>query len=411
MDDLKGYRTKFGTAGQWSWLSLCALLPISGSLVPIPLALSVILLLVSGFGRFPRMDLPSLWPQLALYALHLLGMLWTADTGFGLFDLQIKLGLVLLPLVATVVTKAFPDMLRRTMLAFTAGILIAIVLSLWKASVCFGEKGWKECWTQSYLSYDLHPSYAAWYLCWAVVYWGHQYIHDRSTERRLKRAITVVVPILLVFIVMLASKSGLVSLMVTVVFLVGLAARRLQGRVRSMVVLGSVAAVLIAGSIAWPVLKVRVGAALTAVELARAGDPAIYASSEGNEERLVAWGCSIDLLNQHPFGSGTGDIKNDLVTCYEAKGAAAAAERRLNSHDQFLQGGVALGWPGLILSLLVAIIPLVIGLHRRDGLMALFALLFALNAAVESVLEVQAGVVFFAVFIGLLAAQRTGPPE
>ena len=31
---------------------------------------------------------------------------------------------------------------------------------------------------------------------------------------------------------------------------------------------------LVAGSVAWPVLKVRVGAALTAVERARAGDPA-----------------------------------------------------------------------------------------------------------------------------------------
>ena len=142
---------------------------------------------------------------------------------------------------------------------------------------------------------------------------------------------------------------------------------------------------------------------------ARAGDPAIYASTEGNEERLVAWSCSIDLLKQHPLGSGTGDIKNDLVACYEAKGATAAAERRLNSHDQFLQSGVALGWLGLIVSLLVALIPLVLGIQRRDGLMILFTLLFLLNAAVESLLEVQAGVVFFAVFMGLLTAQRNGP--
>ncbi|MBK8613612.1 MAG: O-antigen ligase family protein [Flavobacteriales bacterium] len=409
MGDLKEYQPRIATAGYWAWLLLCAVLPISGSLVPAPLAIAVILLLVSAIGRFPVLDLRTLWPLLAFYALHLLGMLWTTDLDFGFFDLQIKLGMVLLPLAAAVVTRAFPDILRRTMLAFTAGILIAIALSLWKASVCFGEKGWKECWTQSYLSYDLHPSYAAWYLCWAVVYWGNAYIRGRITEGWLRRAIAVVVPVLLVFIVMLASKSGLVSLLLAVVFLIGLAVRRLQGRVRSIVVIGSVALVLVAGSVAWPVLKVWVGAALTAVERARAGDPAIYASTEGNEERLVAWSCSIDLLKQHPLGSGTGDIKNDLVACYEAKGATAAAERRLNSHDQFLQSGVALGWLGLIVSLLVALIPLVLGIQRRDGLMILFTLLFLLNAAVESLLEVQAGVVFFAVFMGLLTAQRNGP--
>lgn len=411
MGDLKGYQPRITAAGQWAWLLLCALLPISGSLVPVPLALSVILLLVSAIGRFPRTDLPSLWPLLAFYALHLLGMLWTTDVGFGLFDLQIKLGLVLLPMAAAVVSKAYPDMLRRTMLAFTAGILIAIVLSLWKASVCFGERGWKECWTQSYLSFDLHPSYAAWYLCWAVVYWANAFIRDHLTERCLRRTILVVVPGLLVFIVMLASKSGLVSLLVAVVFLVGTAIRKLQGRSRTIVVLGSVAAVLFAGSLAWPVLKARVGAGWRAVERARTGDPAIYTSSEGNEERLVAWGCSVDLLEQHPFGSGTGDIKNDLVACYEAKGAQAAAERRLNSHDQFLQSGVALGWPGLLIAVLMAFIPLMLGLRRRQGLMILFALLFLLNAAVESVLEVQAGVVFFGVFMGLLAAERNGRSE
>jgi len=398
-------------AGQWAWLVLCAVLPISGSLVPAPLAIAVVLLLVSAIGRFPRPDLQVLWPLMVFYGWHVLGMAWTSDVGFGLFDLQIKLGLVVLPVVAAVVTRTFPDMLRRTMLAFTAGILIAIVLSLWKASVCFGDKGWKECWTQSYLSYDLHPSYAAWYLCWAVVYWGNELIRGRISERWIQRTITLVVPILLVFIVMLASKSGLVGLLLTVVFLVGSAVRGLHGRLRSMVVVGSVAVVLIAGALAWPVLKVRVGAALTAVERAQAGDPSLYSSSEGNEERLVAWGCSIDLLKRHPMGSGTGDIKNDLVGCYEAKGATAAAERRLNSHCQFLQGGVALGWPGLVLSLLVALVPMVIGIRRRGALMIVFTLVFTLNAAVESVLEVQAGVVFFALFLGLLAARRNGPPE
>jgi hypothetical protein len=40
-------------------------------------------------------------------------------------------------------------------------------------------------------------------------------------------------------------------------------------------------------------------------------------------------------------------------------------------------------------------------------MLALFMLLFMVNALVESVLEVQAGVLFFALFSGLLLEART----
>ena len=115
--------------------------------------------------------------------------------------------------------------------------------------------------------------------------------------------------------------------------------------------------------------------------------------------------------------SGTGlftpphSISNDeLVACYTDRGAVHAAEQRLNSHGQFLQGGAALGWPGLLLTLAVGLIPLVIALRERRAMLAVFAALFILNAAVESVLEVQAGVVLLGAFLGLLAAQRSSHP-
>ncbi|MCB9194095.1 MAG: hypothetical protein H6597_06135, partial [Flavobacteriales bacterium] len=93
------------------------------------------------------------------------------------------------------------------------------------------------------------------------------------------------------------------------------------------------------------------------------------------------------------------------MACYEAKGASAAAERNLNSHDQFLQGGVALGWAGMLLTLLLAIVPLVRAWRLRNMPLLLFMVLFIVNALVESVLEVQAGVLFFAAFLGLMSAR------
>jgi hypothetical protein len=171
-------------SGHWAWLLLCAVLPVSGAWVTIPLIVAVVALLVSRIGRPFALDMRLLWPLFAFYALHIIGMAWSTDIGFGLFDLQIKLGLVLLPLAAASLIAARGERaLRESMFAFALGSTLAVVLSFGKALICFGQKGWIECFTQSYLSFDLHPSYAAWYMVWALFYWAYALIMGQVTDR------------------------------------------------------------------------------------------------------------------------------------------------------------------------------------------------------------------------------------
>jgi hypothetical protein len=391
--------------GQWSWLLLCWVLPISGGLVPVPLALTIGFALLCGLRHAPRINWRALWPLFGFYALHIIGMYWTSDMDFGLFDIQVKLGLVLLPLAGAVFTASWPGLLRRSMLAFTAGILVSVVLGTVKALGCYSESGLLNCFSQSTMSFQLHPSYAAWYVCWCIAYWGHQLITGAVGEKRLRIAVVVILPVVLLFAMMLASKSGVIGIAVVVLFLLGLALLRLRGRLRTVVIGSALLAVVGTGVFQGPLVKARMEAALEAFTAGLNGDGGIYTSSEGSAMRMVAWTCSLQRLRTDPWGAGTGDIKHALMECYEAKGAVEAAQRRLNSHSQFLQGGVALGWPGLVLAALLAFIPLVHGLRQRNVPLVLFMLLYILNGAVESVLEVQAGVVFFALFLGLLAAQ------
>ena len=394
-------RTWLRNAARWSWLLLCAVLPVSGAWLPVPQALAVGLLLLVAWRTRPSIHWHALWPISALYALHLIGMLWTTDLAFGLFDLQIKAGLVLLPIAASTLVSLRAEGSHESMLAFTIGNLVAFGLSLAKAGYC-AMNGGEGCFSQSALSFELHPSYAAWYACWCVAYAGHHLMNVKGLGLR-ERALWIGAALSLsVFIGLLASKSGALGLGLVLLWLAIGALRRFATAGRIAVAVAAVVAVF-AASRGGTVVMDRMRAALDAVELAREGDPAIYSSSGGSEMRLVAWICSAELIATDPFGAGTGDIKHALAGCYEAKGAAPALERRLNSHSQFLQGGVALGWLGLLLTLVVGIVPLAMALHRRNALLTLFALLFLLNAAVESVLEVQAGVLFFGLMLGLLA--------
>ncbi|HRD54222.1 MAG TPA: O-antigen ligase family protein [Flavobacteriales bacterium] len=370
------------------------------------MAVATVLLLVLAWRMRPVIDWRTLWPVSALYGLHVLGMAWSFDLSFGLFDLQIKAGLVLLPIAAAAFMALRSSGLQESMLAFTVGNMIAFTLSMANAWHC-KVNGGEGCFSQSALSFDLHPSYAAWYACWTVAYAGHRVLNVQGLGVRERSLWIAASMVQIAFIVMLASKSGVLGLGVVLLWMAVSAVRRFA-TVGKVAVVAAVVATAIAGSRGGTVVMERMRTALNAVELARAGDPAIYASSGGSEMRLVAWICSAELISSDPLGAGTGDVKHALVGCYEAKNAAPALERRLNSHSQFLQGGVALGWLGILLTLATVLVPLVLGLRRRHALLTLFALLCLLNAAVESVLEVQAGVAFVGIFLGLLAASSAG---
>jgi O-antigen ligase len=391
-------------AAWWAWLVCCALLPIHGGWLPIPLALAVVLPLLRYRSYGPKLDLRLLAALFAWYAWHVVGMLWTTDLDFGAFDLQVKLGAVLLPMAAAVITTMRPDALRTSMLAFTGGATMAMVLSVIKAMECHAGGG-VACFTQSAFSFQLHPSYAAWYITWSLAYWGHALLERTIPQVLLRRAIVVVIALQMVHLVLLASKSGVLGLALVLLFLTVNVTRRYHGRTRAMM-LGAGAVVL--AMALWAgggVAAARMRVAFDALQRALEGDPTLASSDAGSEMRLMAWSCSWHLLTTQPLGTGTGDVKNELVACYTKRGAVHAAEQGLNSHSQFLQGGAALGWPGLSLTMLIGLVPLLIGLRYKRPLLAIFAALLILNALVESVLEVQAGVVVVGLFLGLLSAQ------
>ncbi len=396
--------------GRFCLLLAIAALPVHGPLVPIPLALGIVLLLPQAWAFHKLKNKGLLLLPVTFYLLHVLGMTWTTDVDFGLFDLEVKLSLLLVPMIAAgLVASAERDMLRPAMVALSAGLLVAMVISGWSASTCYGEHGWKECFTQSYLSTLVHPSYMAWFASWALLHWGRLLINGSRSGTGRRMASGTFVLLLIVYIIMLASKSGLIGLVLVLAVLVATAVKRVPGPRRWLLVPGLVVVLAVPATIFSRVLSVRLGEAVQAVERLLDRDATYVEAESSSDERLVAWSCSVQCLSASPWGAGTGDIKHALMACYQEKGATAAIQHKLNSHSQVLQSGVALGWPGLLLVCAMMVAPLALGIYRRDLFLAIFALLFIINGAIESVLEVQAGVVFFILFFVILVRRKPLP--
>jgi O-antigen ligase len=390
---------------------LCVALPLAPTLVPLFLMVTLLGLVIQhrSVMRWPgSIPWSTPWPwMIAYYLLHLLGMLWTSDQGFGWFDLQIKAPLLVLPVLALLMPK-------EVRVGRDAVLLLAVVANAFAAIVCIvsavvrialgAEASIAEEIFSARFSYFIHPSYFALYLTLSLAAWLLTPLH-RTVSGGMGKVLLL---LLVAGVVLCGSKMGWILMLVLL-----LAALIVQWKDREVRL--SVAGLLLASAIglvglvsASPYARERVVEAWHAAFVAEV-DPLAETSSAA---RRITWSAAGTLIDDHPLaGTGTGDIKNELVRLYTERGQLWAAEHRLNAHSQFLQSAACLGLSGLALLMLMVIIPLLGAIRCKDALLSTFLLLCAINWSVESMLEVQAGVVHFALFSMILYWTASAPED
>lgn len=356
--------------------------------------LAILLLLVAGvnavrasrgFAR-PSVGSPVFWAIL-FYALHVIGMGWTTNIGFGLFDLESKAPLLVFALLACLLRfdRAVAGVL---LFVFAAGSAVAVFWHLIAAisRIAMGTGSASVEFYSSAFTVPVHPSYLALYLCVAIAAWCLTEHHGR-----LPRALDVAVFLLLCTgVVLCGSKAGWLVLAVLLPIVLWI---RWQDRWTRVLIMGAIAPTigLGAGLVAFsPNVRDRVVEAWNAGQERRVDVDATTSSAV----RWVTWNAAITVFKQAPaLGTGTGDVKDELLKRYAEAGQVHAWEKRLNAHNQFLQSAACLGLPGL-LSLLAWMLLPVVRWHLAGALAVILSVITIANLLVESMLEVQAGTVF-----------------
>ncbi|HMT30539.1 MAG TPA: O-antigen ligase family protein, partial [Bacteroidia bacterium] len=106
-------------------------------------------------------------------------------------------------------------------------------------------------------------------------------------------------------------------------------------------------------------------------------------------------------------GTGTGDVKDELVKVYYQKGYTEIYNLKLNAHNQFLQSFASLGVLGFLFLIMVMLAATVNAVKTRNWLLFSFTGIVAANMMIESVLEVSAGAAFVSLFFPLLLSFNT----
>ncbi len=319
---------------------------------------------------------------ISLYVLSWIGMLYTDDMQSGWFDLEVKMSLFLFPVIvltSDVINKYTVYGLLRT---YITGVVVASVFIFILAFVKYYYTGDPEVFYYKFFSHYHHPTYFAMYVNFAIASLLVLIFHFRD---RPKVWHFVVLAFLMITTYQLASRTGLVVLILLIIYaFFYLLFPRLRLK-RTLYALFAV--ILVTAAIVYPTKQYT--------RATKHIDKENKMSSFGI--RIAMWEASRNIIVEHPvIGVGTGDVGRVLQKEFAEEKLIKAVRDNLNLHNQFLQTQVALGIFGTLALLVSLLLPFVVSIRKGRFFYPLFMLILIVNFMTESILRTQAGTVFYA---------------
>ena len=297
-------------------------------------------------------------------------------------DLEVKMSIFFIPvmfLTTNIVNKYTVFGLLRT---FIFGVSLSLAVQFGIAAVTFNETGHTDVFYYNLLSYFHHPSYFSMYTNFAIASLLVLIFHYRD---RPQWQHFVLLGFLIIGVYQLSSRAGMLTLILLLIYaFIYIIFPKLRWR-KMLYALG--ATVILSGAILYPITKYTKTFRTVKVGTSK--------SSAG--VRLAMWESAIPLVKSNfLFGVGTGDVNRELQKLFAEDKIVRAVRDNLNAHNQFLQTQAGLGLMGTISLLLAIILPLWVSVKKGKLFFPLFALILVVNFLTESVLQTQAGVVYYA---------------
>lgn len=355
---------------------------------------------------------------IALFLLQLTGLAFSENLAQGWFSVEKKIFLLLIPLaLATSLIRLARRDLTLIFGGFIAGCLAGTIICLFSAGQQSIDPQTAALIPTSYppladgasvnwvfFSYtnlaggiSLHPTYFSLYLAFCSIL-IMSYLP--SLEAKLWRAVAVLLILYFTIFIMLLS-SRIIILGICVVYLFLIIKSIMKKRPSFGLVTGVISIVLIILLLLVnPITNYR-GIKEIHSTTFKIEPGTHYATAA--QIRVSLWWLAIKSL-QHTnplIGSGTGDVQK-MMAATSAEFDITNIINSFDPHNQFLYTWLANGIPALLV--LIACLSLAAwwSWTKRDLLVLGFLFLFCLVCMTESALELQKGIVFYALMSGLL---------
>jgi len=352
---------------------------------------------------------PLLILMLLLYGVTLLGMLYSDNQSEGWKIVTVKIALFLFPLSIGTYPPIEKRKINRVLLTFAYTVLITSAILLLRASWYYFQEGEiSYFFYHNLVFFNMVPvHYFAMYTCFAFFILLDKLFCEWSESSNGKKTGLIIALIILSGMLLLYSvRIQLVTFfIISSVFLVWQLSQRVN---KKQVVLYLGAFVILFSSAVYsiPGSRKRVKETFEEWEYYRGID-----NGKQTNHRVYLWKYGTQVIKENFWlGTGTGDADDALYE--KAKHSTAEfwndytpytlASKKYNYHNTFLQYFAALGIVGFILLVLLFIRPGTYLFRNFQFIPFCFLLLCLISFMTESMLERQAGNLFFAFMYSIL---------
>lgn len=338
---------------------------------------------------------------ISLYLAYLLSTIYSQNKTQAGFDAQLKLSLLLFPLVLGTAIELNRKHCITILKAFVIGCLVSIALCLIHATY-YTQTTEENHFLYDKLSIFVQVGYYAMYLTLAAILIVFDWTTRVKSFSLLHLTALLAISIMLV---LLSARAQLLAFLLILPVFGYIFLKERIGQLKALVItLGSIIGFILIMA-AQPETRTRIESIYTDFTKKDIDRHSPYL--HGLNTRLLLWEIGRNIIAENPLiGVGVGDVEDELLFRAKAQDYPAIFNKELNFHNQFYQTAVGIGLVGLLIFLAHLIWPMVVAAKENMTVYMAFVALIIISALTESIFERQAGVIFFAFFNSLLFLKR-----
>ncbi len=335
--------------------------------------------------------------MMLFYLLHLISMAYTENTSVGWNDLLLKTSLFLLPLFITSTFFISNHKRFQVLKVFALLMMFMAASDIILSSIRYIETSRSEVFFYVELTHFLprQPHYVSWYYSFAVFIAAHQVLTNQGKKFWWLAGMVL----LLISLVLLSSRIFYIAfvLVFTVSTFKLFNANLLSKSRLRLLILGTSFFLLCILMI--PNTSSRI------IDAKNEFESFVGVSSKHTNPRAHLWNHGIQLILKKPIlGYGVGDARGLLTKSFEGN-KSDFFKNNHNFHNQYLQSWAEVGILGVLFLIVLMMMPFL--QKNQHPLFLIFLGLTLIGFLTESMLERQAGVIFFAFMYPLLSGFKS----
>ncbi len=351
---------------------------------------------------------PYFWPLILYYALVLIGLTYSDHIDEGAKDAQVQIALVSWPIGIAALQAVNRNMLWRLCMYFVRALAVSSILLLYLALQRYLDGATTHTFFYKNLSvWHLVPQhYLSMYLSFGMLFLLYRWFFLKVDKRIHIVEIVIYLALFITMQILLSVRIQWIALPFALIPLIASALKSgLIGK-QSLRIGGIVLVLSIMGIALLPGTQRRVLETYHEIRSIKR-----VVDQKQTNHRVYLWSAGWDVFLEHPLiGAGTGSsnafmnskLEDVDAKFWDGKSVYYLRDKEYNVHNVFLQAAMTYGLIGLVLILLILFKPLRAALKNGEAFTASFLILTIISFTTESMLERQAGVLWFAVFYTLL---------